>query len=166
MSHLEPFALQIDPGLGFEVTVVVYFSSHCFTRSVAWDGRHLNSIPVEELFREEQDVRVLCERRYSLSLNHLPRLIKELPRRVIRIARESPQNFVTIERVDLGERVPPPHYVVFFELSRDTKRKRRLVLKVQSAYLKDPFDPALSKGRKVSFAKLLKATFLRHRLRA
>lgn len=39
----------------------------------------------------------------------------------------------------------PPHYVVFFELSRDTKRKRRLVLKVQSAYLKEPFDPALSK---------------------
>lgn len=60
----------------------------------------------------------------------------------------------------------PPHYVVFFELSRDTKRKRRLVLKVQSAYLKEPFDPALSKGRKVSLAKLLKATFLRHRLRA
>ncbi|ANH70768.1 hypothetical protein ABE85_20720 [Mitsuaria sp. 7] len=165
LTHLEPMAFRIDPGLGFDIVVVAYFSSHCFTRSVSWDGRPQHMIPTGELFDDGQEIRVLCEERHSLSLMHLPRIIRELPKRAIRIAREQPQNFVTVESVNSKTGTSQQHYVLFFELSRDAKRKRRLVLKVQSAYLKHPFDASLTKGRKVSFAKLLKATCLRQPLR-
>ncbi|HEY1398694.1 hypothetical protein [Roseateles sp.] len=159
-------AFRIDPGLGFDIVVVAYFSSHCFTRSIPWDGRPRHTIPSGELFNDGQEIRVLCEERYSLSSLHLPRIIKDLPKRAIRIAREQPQNFVTVESVTGKTGASQQHYVLFFELSRDTKRKRRLILKVQSAYLKHPFDVSLTRGRKVSFAKLLKATCLRQPLRA
>ncbi|MDH0865677.1 hypothetical protein [Mitsuaria sp. GD03876] len=164
MSHLEPFAFRVDPGLGFDVVVVVYFSSHCFTRSLNWDGRSPSSIPSSELFFDGQDTRVLCEQRHALSLSHLPRLIRDLPRRVIRFARDLPQNFITVEPVDGEGGAAPRHYVVFFDISRDPKRKRRLLLKVQSAYLKESLEPRLIKGRRISLSTLLKAVCMRQRL--
>ena len=72
LSHLEPFAFRVDPGLGFEVTVVVLFSCHCFTRSLARDGRARSAIPSGELFDNGRETRVLCEERYELSRRHLP----------------------------------------------------------------------------------------------
>ena len=166
MNHLEPFAFRIDPGLGFEVTVVVHFSSHCFTRSLKWDGRPIARIPAGELFNDGQEIRVLCEFRHSLSIEYLPRLIRELPRRAIRFARDLSQNFITVELIEGKDQAPAQHYVVFFEVSRDPKRRRRLLLKVQSAYVKEPFEPRLTNGRRVSFSTLLKATFMRRALKS
>jgi hypothetical protein len=164
LSHLDPFAFLIDPGLGFDIVVVVHFSSHCFTRSLKWDGRHVKAIPSGELFNDGQDIRVLCEQRRALSLQYLPRLIHELPRRLIRFARDLPQNFITTELIESAG-TPRQHYVMFFEVSRDPKRKRRLLLKVQSAYLKEALEPRLIKGRRISFSTLLKATCTRQQLK-
>ncbi len=164
LSHLEPFAFRVDPGLGFDITVVVLFSCHCFTRSVARDGRPRSKIPIGEIFDDGREVRVLCEERYEQSRRFLPALIHKLHRRVIRFAREHPQNFVTIEEFDEGPARERRHYVVFLAVQRDTKRKRQLFMQVQSAYVKHPFEPWLAKGRRVSLERLLKATALGHRL--
>jgi len=165
MAHLDPFAFLIDPGLGFDIVVVVHFSSHCFTRSLKWDGRPMKTIPAGELFNDGQDIRVLCEQRHALSLMYLPQLIRELPQRPIRFARDLPQNFITSELIESDAGRPRQHYVMFFEVSRDPRRKRRLLLKVQSAYLKDALEPRLIKGRRISFATLLKATCTRQPLK-
>jgi len=166
MSHLEPFAFLIDPGLGFDVVVVVHFSSHCFTRSLKWDGRQVKTIPPGELFNDGQDVRVLCEQRHALSQKYLPRLIHELPQRLIRFARYLPQNFITTEMIGGESGSPGQHYVMFFEVSRDPKRRRRLLLKVQSAYVKELLEPRLTKGRKINFSTLLKAICTRQPLKS
>ncbi|WP_416758917.1 hypothetical protein ACNI65_20010 [Roseateles sp. So40a] len=166
LSHLDPFAFRVDPGLGFEVTVVVLFSSHCFTRSVSRDGRPKSSIPVDELFDDGRELRVLCERRYELSKRHLPALVRELRQRSIQIARDNPQNFVSIKRpegCDDGE--GRQHYVMFFEVVRDTKRKGRLLMQIQSAYSVDASSQERFRlRRRIAFLNLLKLTSLRRRI--
>ncbi|WP_377157782.1 hypothetical protein ACFJIX_03500 [Roseateles sp. UC29_93] len=164
LSHLAPFAFRVDPGLGFEVTVVVAFSCHCFTRSIARDGRRRGEIPHTELFDDGREVRVLCERRYELSKRHLPELIRELRKRTIRIARDNPQNFVTTEQIE-GPDTPERQYVVFFEVTRDSKRKGRLLLQVQSAYAVDvSAHERFRPRRRVAFFNLLKTTSLRRKI--
>ena len=164
LSHLEPFAFRVNPGLGFDLTVVVLFSCHCFTRSLSRDGRSRHQIPAGEIFDDRREVRVLCEERYELSRRFLPELIRKLHRRVIRFAREAPQNFVTIEALDDGLETERRHYVVFIAVQRDTKRKRQVFMQVQSAYVKHPLEPWLSKGRRISLERLLSATTLGKRL--
>ena len=41
LSHLDPFAIRLDPGLGFAVDVVVLFTCHCFSHAIEKDGRPL-----------------------------------------------------------------------------------------------------------------------------
>jgi hypothetical protein len=164
LSHLAPFAFRVDPGLGFEVTVVVAFSCHCFTRSIARDGRRRGEIPNTELFDDGREVRVLCERRYELSKRHLPELIRELHKRTIQIARDNPQNFVTMKQID-GPDAQEQEYVVFFEVARDNKRKGRLLLQVQSAYAVDGSTrDRFRLRRRIVFFNLLKATSLRRKI--
>ncbi|ANH70718.1 hypothetical protein ABE85_19000 [Mitsuaria sp. 7] len=164
LSHLDPFAFRMDPGLGFDVTVVVLFSCHCFTRSISRDGRRRREIPTTELFDDGREVRVLCERRYELSKRHLPELMRELRKRTIRIARDNPQNFVTTTSVD-GPDAHGQHYVVFFEVTRDHRQKGRLLLQVQSAYAADVSEhQPFHLRRRVAFPNLLKATSLRRKI--
>ena len=77
---------------------------------------------------------MLCEERYELSRRHLPHLIKDLRKRSIQIARDHPPNYVTSVPLDDTASLPR-RYVVFFEVSRDNKRKGRLILQVQSGYV-------------------------------
>ncbi len=165
LSHLEPFAFRVDPGLGFEVTVVVLFSCHCFTRSLARDGRSRREIPLGELFDDGRETRVLCEERFALSREHLPNLIRRLRRRAIQVARDDPQNFLTLEELE-DPYGSPRHYVVFFEVFRDIKRKRRLLLQVQSAYVKDQISYRQRERRRVSFFTILKAVGSGKRIKA
>ncbi|MDH0864425.1 hypothetical protein [Mitsuaria sp. GD03876] len=164
LSHLDPFAFRVDPGLGFEVTVVVLFSSHCFTKSLARDGRPRRLIPLAELFDDGREVRVLCERRYEHSRRHLPVLVRDLHRRTIQFARDNPPNFVTSTSVD-GQNPSGHQYVVFFEISRDNKRKGRLLLQVQSAYAVELSEQQRFRlRRRIAFLNLLKATSLRRKV--
>nr|WP_297531455.1 hypothetical protein [uncultured Roseateles sp.] len=166
LSHLEPFAFRVDPGLGFEVIVVVVFSSHCFTRSLVRDGRARHEIPLDELFDDGREVRVLCEERLQLSQIRLPALIRKLRSCAIQVAGEDPLNFMTSEGIDDGDVRHSRHYVVFFQVLRDLKRRRRLLLNVQSAYAKKLIRQRQRERRRVSLFKILKTTSLGQRVKA
>lgn len=165
LAHLDAFALRLDPGLGFEVDVVVLFSCHCFSQSLKRDGRSPSDIPADELFDNGRELRVLDEVRYRLSLEFLPRIVSELPHRQIQVAATERQNFVTFEECDeAGAAVF--RYAVFFEIARDHRRKRRLLLHVQSAYALDGLTKRQKKAGKVSFSTLVRAAYARRKIRA
>ncbi len=155
LSHLDPFAMRLDPGLGFEVDVVVLFTCHCFSHSIAKDGRP--QIPDHDIFDNGHERRVLNEERYELSRKHLPTMIRDLPIRTIQVAGTYTSNFMTLEILDHAG--AKKHYAVFFEVKADSRRKKRLLLHVQSAYLLDTLTERKKKAGKVRFHVLLKAAY-------
>jgi hypothetical protein len=157
LRHLNAFALRIDPDLGFEVDVVVLFTCHCFTHSIKRDARAPLEIPPEEVYENGVERRVLSKERYDLSRRYLPFLVRDLAKRTIRYAGEHSLNYFTAE-VTGSE--APGIYVVFFEVERDKRRKRRLLLYVQSAYKLDRLNHRLTKEGKVRFAILLRRAYL------
>lgn len=164
LSHLDAFAIRVDPGLGYEVDVVILFSCHCFTKSYKSDGRAFESVPVGERFDNGRESRVLCPTRYALSKRFLPHLIKDLPTRSIQFARNDPLNFITIEMVDESAG-GSQRYAIFFEVTRDSKRRKRVLLHVQSAYLLDELTKRQAKAGKVKFATLVKAVYENRKLK-
>lgn len=164
LSHLDAFAIRVDPGLGYSVDVVVLFSCHCFTRSYKRDGRPVHAVPEDERFENGRESRVLCSARYELSRQFLPQLVKELPNRTIQFAGSDPLNFVTLDDLDPGGNVIR-RYAVFFEVTRDSKRRKRLLLHVQSAYELTELTQRQAKAGKVKFATLLKAAYERRKLK-
>lgn len=170
LSHLDAFALRLDPGLGFEVDVVVLFSCHCFTRGLgAWSAEGAErggSASDFCIFDNGRERRVLDEERYRLSRDHLPRLIKELEARTIRVAGTGKQNFVTLELL-AAEGDPPEAaiYGIFFEVKKDTRRKKRILLHVQSAYRLDSVRKRLEKAGKATFKTLLRKAYLGEKIR-
>ena len=156
LRHLDAFALRIDPGLGFEVDVVVLFTCHCFTHSIKRDVRAPLEIPPGEIYEDEIERRVLSQERYDLSRRYLPGLIKNLAKRTIRYAGDNSLNYFTAEVAGMEA---PGVYAVFFEVRRDKRRKRRLLIYVQSAYRLERLTNRLEKGSKVRFATLLRKTY-------
>lgn len=75
-------------------------------------------------------------------------------------------NFMTSEAMDDGDVRHPRHYVVFFQVLRDLKRRRRLLLNVQSAYAKELIRQRQRERRRVSLFKILKTTSLGQRVKA
>ncbi len=165
LSHLRPLTFICDLETGFDVTVLVLFSCHCFTRSFKWDQRDRDAIPDDEIYDDGRETRVLCADRYHASRRLLRDVIVGLPARRIVVADERQPNFVTVETVlsDGTQRV----YAVFFEVSKDRTRKRRLVLRVQSTYL---LEGDLTKrqrdARKVALRTLLRASLEGRKIRA
>lgn len=158
LAHLDAFALRIDPGIKRELDVVVLFSCHCFTKPFASDSRARALIPAGELYNNGREERVLCPKRYALSQRFLPQLVKELPTRTIQFAGQDPLNFVTLELLDeTGKELGP--YAVFFEVTKDSKRRGRLLLHVQSAYHLEVLTQRQAKAGKVKFDTLLRAAF-------
>ena len=156
LRHLDAFALRIDPDLGFDVDVVVLFTCHCFTHSITRDVRAPSEIPPDEMYENDVEKRVLSKERYDLSRRFLPELVKDLPRRTIRYAGDNRLNYFTAEVTGSDA---TGVYAVFFEVQRDKRRKRRLLLYVQSAYRLDRLTNRLAKGGKVRFATLLRKTY-------
>ncbi len=156
LRHLDAFALRMDPDLGFEVDVVVLFTCHCFTHSIKKDVRAPFEIPPDEIYQDAVERRVLCKERYDLSRKFLPGLVKDLSRRTVRYAGDGQVNYFTAEAKQLGA---PGVYAVFFEVERDKRRKRRLLLYVQSAYRLERLSNRLAKAGKVRFATLLRKTY-------
>ena len=156
LSHLDPFAFQCDLDLGVPVTVLVLFSCHCFTHSIAWDSRSRIEIPHSEIYNDEREKRVLCPDRYHSSRRLLRDLVLGLPTRRIIVADERQPNFMTVETTNAsGE---PSLYAVFFEVEKDKTRKHRLLLRIQSAYT---LDQGLTKrqkeAKKVTLRSILRA---------
>lgn len=164
LSHLNAFAFRCDPGLGFAIDVVVLFSCHCFSHEFKHDLRPPEVIPLEEVYADERERRVLSPERYELSKRFLPRLVEELHARRIQIAPDDrgAENFFTLELFDAEGATK--HYAVFIEPTRDARRKRRLLLRVQSAYVLDKLSKRMKDAGKVSFDKLLKAAYLGERV--
>lgn len=58
-------------------------------------------------------------------------------------------------------------YAIFFEVEKDKARKRRLVLRVQSAYVLDNgLTKRQTKAGKIGFETLLRATCLGRKIRS
>ncbi len=110
------------------------------------------------MFDNGRERRVLSEERYELSRRFLPYLVKGLGTRVVRFAADGASNFFTAE--GLSEDADPGIYVVFFEVERDRSRKKRLLLRIQSAYRMDRLSKRLSQAGKIKFATLLRKTYL------
>ena len=165
LSHLRPLTFTCDLETGFDVTVLVLFSGHCFTRSFKWDGRTRDAIPDDEIYDDGRETRVLCADRYRASRQLLRGVIVGLATRRIVVADERQPNFVTVETVasDGTQRV----YAVFFEVSKDRIRKRRLILRVQSAYMLDGgLNRRQREARKVALRTLLRASLEGRKIRA
>jgi hypothetical protein len=156
LRHLDAFALRIDPDLGFEVDVVVLFTCHCFTHSIKRDSRAPLEVPPGEIYEDDVERRVLSKERYDLSRRFLPVLVKELPKRTIRHAGDGSLNYFTAEMTGTEA---PGVYAVFFQVERDKRRKRRLLLYVQSAYRLERLTHRLAKAGKVRFATVLRKTY-------
>lgn len=103
--------------------------------------------------------RMLDEVRYKLSKHYLPKLIEELSKRHIKISDPLRPNFVTFEPPTelLPEETRP--YSIFFEVVKDQKRKRRLFLNVQSAYLLDHMTKQLKDAKKINFPVILRRAY-------
>lgn len=164
LSHLDPFAMRVEIDAGLHVDVVVFFACHCFAHDEKDDPRR-GSIPAGEYFRDDREVRVLNPLRYELSRQFLPQLIRELGNRQIRVEGAPYNNFFTFEgaTVDGGR---PVHYVVFFEVSRDQRRKKRLLLRVQSAYPVDALTNRQASAGKVKFLTVLRAAYFGKKIRS
>lgn len=145
--------------------VLVLFSCHCFTRSFKWDGRTRDAISDDEIYDDGRETRVLCADRYRASRELLRGMIVGLATRRIVVADERQPHFVTVEAVatDGMQRV----YAVFFEVSKDRIRKRRLILRVQSAcMLEGGLNRRQREARKVALRTLLRTSLEGRKIRA
>ena len=156
LTHLDPFAFHhsiiLDQAQQTALTleVVVIYSCHCFTSGVAAEARA--SIPAEMLYERTGELRALNPVRYQLSRTLLVEIVRQLPRRKIIVASPG-ENYVTYERhTETGVE----HYGVYFEVQKAKARKNRVILRIQSAYLREP-SKRHREAKKVKFDTLLKA---------
>lgn len=158
-GHLNAFALKVTleltAGTETELDVIVLFSNHCFTRGLLQD----EIVPDELLWDDGREVRVLDRQRYELSKRYLPQLILDLPSRRVQVADPKRPNFVTLELPPGEARTAPKRYAVFFEAERDTRRRKRILLRVQSAYVIESPSKRLVKAEKINFRVLLKRAY-------
>jgi hypothetical protein len=164
LSHLDSFTFKaaLEPGL--DVTVLVLFSCHCFSHRFRWDKRPRTMIPGSEIYDDGREQRVLDPHRYELSRRFLKHVVMSLPSRRIVIADERQPNFVTLDGINADGSTSL--YAIFFEVQRDKNRKRRMILRIQSAYeLDEGLTKRQAKAQKIGFATLLRATYLGKKLR-
>ena len=158
-EHLEAFAmrvpLELSPGKPIDIDIVVLFSNHCFTR-----GLNPGEIVDDALIvMDGSEKRVLDRERYALSRQYLPSLILELPSRHIYVADPTRPNFVTFELPPVATGAEPVRYAVFFEVKKDSVRRKRLLLRVQSAYVLDKPSKRLLNADKMRFQVILKRAY-------
>lgn len=159
LVHLNPFGFRIAIEDGLEVDVVVFFSCHCFTHAVERDDRQ--PLPLRELYSDGRERRVLNPQRYELS-KQLPNVIRALGERQVRVEADR-DNYFVLEEV--GDDGAIQRYAVFFEVERDPRRKKRLILRVQSAYPVVELTRRQQKAGKVNFRVLLRAVYQGRRIR-
>lgn len=163
LSHLDSYGF-VHHINDLPVLVIVVFSCHCFTRSATNEEMARDLVHPDHWYDDGREKRVLDEERYQLSRKYLPRIVHELGQRKITIADERRRNgnFLTIEIDNLqGEK---RFYSVFFEISKE--KKQRLILRVQSAYVRDVLPARENKAKPVRLHTLLKAVFEGRKIKA
>lgn len=158
-EHLQACAMKIHVEMNanavVELDVVVLFSNHCFSREAKKD----EVIDENHLVMDGKIRRVMDKQRYELSRQYLPQLAYDLPARHIKIAEPSRPNFVTIELHPAKPGADSLHYAMFFEVKKDRARKRRMLLRVQSAYILETPSKRLLNADKMRFHVILKRAF-------
>ena len=159
-AHLEAFVLKVPvtlpPNVETTIDVVVLFSNHCFTRAIYPN----ETLEQNWLFEDDREVRALDKERYDLSKMHLLTIVKQLPLRRILVADPSRPNYVAIE-IPHSEQQVTQQYAVFFELERDKIRQKRVLLRIQSAYILEQTTKRLQQAEKINFRVLLRKAYLR-----
>jgi hypothetical protein len=122
-------------------------------------------MPVARIYDDGRERRIFCEKRYQHSRRLLRQIIRSLPSRRIFLADDQRANFITYETTE--NRVVPALYAVFFEVFKDRGRRgKRLVLRVQSAYV---LDRGLSRrqrsAKRVTLRSILQAALEGRRIR-
>lgn len=158
-DHLEAFAMRVSfetsPRKATDIDMVVLFSNHCFTR-----GLEPGEVVAEtQIVMDGTEKRVLDRERYVLSRQYLPKLIWELPTRHILVADPTRPNYVTFELPMTTPGAEPKRYAVFFEVKKDKVRRKRMLLRVQSAYILDKPSKRLLKADKMRFQVILKRAY-------
>lgn len=161
LSHLDAFATRVALSFDGAITVVVdlvfLFSCHCFTHGFEIDVRPTTQIPVGEIYDDGREKRVLDPDRYKLSREVLPSIVRQLDERLIKIVGQDSSNYATFETLDaLGRSI---NYAVFFQVLKDSKRKKRLLLRIQSAYRLDELTKRQRNAKKVKLSTLLRAAY-------
>lgn len=162
LSYLDPYAFRAVLKPDLTVDVVVLFSCHCFTHAEKSDNRP--SVPAEEIFMEGHVRRVLNPERWRLSRELLPGLEALLRNQHIRVLGGPLSNYAIFTATDTEGRTV--NYGVFFAVTKDKDRRKRLLLRVQSAYVVEELTPKLQKARKVNLDVLLLATYEGRKIRA
>ncbi len=155
LSHLNPFAFRSKIKPDLTVDVVVLYSCHCFTHGFEKDERDV--IPPEEIFFEGTVRRVLNRDRWQLSRAHLPNLVQQLHAGHVRVLGGALGNYATFKGIDFDGKAVT--YAVFFDVKKDQKRRKRMILRVQSAYVLDEVTKRFSKAGKVNMTVLLRAVY-------
>ena len=160
LDHLGAFAMRTALELSgvnvIDLDIVVLFSNHCFTRSL----RAYESVDDALIVMDGNEKRVFDQERYLLSRQFLPRVIWELPKRHILVADPARPNFVTFEIPAAAPGADPQRYAVFFEVKKDSTRPKRMLLRVQSAYILDKPHKRLLRAGKMRFQVILKRAYL------
>jgi hypothetical protein len=158
-SYSFPYTIE-TAGSAVELQIDIVFSCHCFSRKPEL-GTALPDAPW--VYKTATETRILDRERYDDSRNILPGMMHELVTRRILFA--GTENFMTIETINSQGK--NGYYQVFFVVSRKEGVKRRLELKVQSAYfVEDLHRRAQPKSmRPVRFKLIATAAYERRKLR-
>ena len=158
-SHLEAFVMKvpinINPSSTINIDVIILFANYCFTRNIE-DGEHP---PAELIFDNGIERRVLDPERYELSKIHLRSIIQSLPNAAIFYADIRQPNFVTFELKESKDSAKLKRYAVYLFAEKDRVRKRRVLLRIQSAYIPTEWTRRQEQAHKISFRNLIKRAY-------
>ncbi len=155
LSHLNPFAIHLDPGVGFDLMIVVLFSCHCFSRALSTQEDRVPILSRGILYDDGRELRILDESRYQLSRVFLPGILHQLIDRKIQVLPTG--NFLTFETYSSSQ--DEEKYAVFFDVKKDSYKRKRILLRVQSAYTLKKLNSRQMKAKKVRFSTLIKSVF-------
>lgn len=128
LTHLHPFEMECKQKADKDkpersYIFDVYFGLHCFTY------KDLGNVDHKLLYKDNRETRVFCFERYELS-KKLPEIIKNIFEKGCYHTGHA--NYFIVEFIDLqGKKT---EYLVYFTVSKSSKRKGLLTLYVQSAY--------------------------------
>jgi hypothetical protein len=158
-DHLAAFAMRVSldlpPGKPIDINVVVLFSNHCFTRGLE-PGEVVDEA---HIIMDGNEKRVLDKERYALSRQYLPGLIFDLHTRHIFVADPTRPNYVTFELPQAAVGAKPDRYAVFFEVKKDRVRRKRMLLRVQSAHILRNPTKRLLKADKMRIQVIMKRAY-------
>jgi hypothetical protein len=148
-DHLEPFTFLLDTG-GCKRVVAVAFSCHCFTETLT------RAHTPDFRYTHNRETRAFDFERYDLS-KLLPKIIATLGTRSVYLSMQA--NFFVLRQNPTADFVGP--YLVFFNVTKSTKKGVHVLMNVESAYMKPGMTDRASP---VKFTTLIENTSVGQRV--